>query len=230
MCVFLLYLYHKVKLELLATLQRASHYSSESVFESINAGPHLERVQNSTRNDETSSKMKVGALKLVSDVKNNVVKSAEQSMVKNIRSYYIKKIQEMEVRHRKQLADVKQHLNSGGHENHSKKLDKKSRKEAYISSERKPLVDYVKKSLKIKRDTMKDSFQQTDAASHEHSLGTFSSNLTNHNAKLKELEKYITKLTEDNMLQEQVVNRLKDQVCNTRSFAHEVILSDASAT
>jgi hypothetical protein len=160
--------------------------------------------------------MKVGALKLVTEVKNNVVRSAEQSMVKNIRTYYIKKIQEMEARHKKQLADVKQHLYSDGHENHSKKLDKKSRKEGNISSERRPLVGYVKKSLKIKRDTMKDSIQQTDASSHEYSLGTFSSNLTNHNAKLKELENYITKLTEDNMLREQFVNRLKDQCTSFR--------------
>ena len=63
---------------------------------------------------------------------------------------------------------------------------------------------------------MKDSFQQTDASSHEYSLGTFSSNLTNHNAKLKELENYITKLTEDNMLREQFVNRLKDQCTSFR--------------
>jgi hypothetical protein len=49
---------------------------------------------------------------------------------------------------------------------------------------------------------MKDLFQQTDASSHEYSS---SLNLTNHNAKLKDLENYITKLTEDNMLQEQFI-------------------------
>lgn len=174
-------------------------------------------MQTYTRNDETSSRVNVRALKVVTEVKKNVVKSAEQSMVKNIRTYYIRKIQEMETRHRKQLADVKEHLCSSGHENHSKMQDKKSGREGIVASERRPVVDYVKKALKMKRHTMKDSCQQTEVLSVEHSLDPCSSYRTQDKAQLQELQNQIAKLTADYVLQEQLVNRLKDQVCNMLS-------------
>lgn len=191
-----------------------------------------------TRNDETSSRVKVRALKVVAEVKKNVVKSAEQSMVKNIRTYYIRKIQEMETRYKKQLADVKEHLCSSVHENNSKMQDKKSGREGIVASERRPAVDYVKKSSKMKKNTMKDSCQQTEVLSVEHSLGPCPTYRTQYKAQLQELQNQIAKLTADYVQQEQLVNRLKDQVCNMfsvyscrdviRFISHSIIASSCA--
>jgi hypothetical protein len=151
---------------------------------------------------------------VTTELKNNIVRSAERSTVKNIRAYYINKIQEIEARHKKQLSDAKTHLYVSKKESHSLRREKDSRREDIFASDKRPLlVACEKKSLKSTRDNLKDSFQQTDPFSEEHSSGPSDpKNQIIDSAKLQELQNQIAKLASDNLLQEQLVQRLRDQV------------------
>ncbi len=175
-------------------------------------------MQNQPRTDELKSREKVTSSKVTAELKNNIVRSAERSTVKNIRAYYINKIQEIEARHKKQLSDVKANLYVSKKESHSLRREKESRKEGIFASDKRPLVAYEKKSLKITRGHLKDSFQQTDPFSEGPSSGPAGpKNQINESAKLHELQNQIAKLASDNLLQEQLVQRLRDQVSISNS-------------
>lgn len=188
-------------------------YSKENEYNLIDRRTNLGRVHATARNNGSNSKTKVvGSKVLVVECKNNVVKSAEKSTVKNIRAYYIKKIQEIEARHQKQLSEAKAHLYVSKQEAHSLKREIESRRDGIFSSERRPLVNYVRKSSKNKVGNMKDSFQQTDALPGDCLSFAGPINLPDDKSKFEDLQSQIEKVTTEKLLQEQLVKRLTDQV------------------
>lgn len=165
----------------------------------------FERKRNHLQRSEDKSWVKtVRAIATPETIKNNVVKSAERLSVNNIRSYYINKMQEMEAKHQQQLSNIKAHQFIGRHKSHDSNREQ-SRQKCVSAAEERPALE----TKKAKRANLKDSCQQTDLLPEAEVV--FNADQTNQSSK-RGLQNQISKMVSDNLLKEQLVQRLTEQV------------------
>ena len=154
------------------------------------------------------------------EVRKNVVKTAERLTVNNIRTYYIKKMQEMEAKQLSQVAAIKRHLSSARQNDDDPRREKDAKLGKVGTTEKAPILDARKKGATANQTSMKNTCQQTDPSLEANTLvAIHTSDQVNYVERCQELQNRIAKMIADDLLKEKLVKSLKEQVSSHVRYA-----------